>query len=117
MSRDAWKLLLLALVAANIAGGLVFVFVEMLVPSFIVYPLFLIAGSIRLHRGQGTTGVVFLTVTALVFLAVHYPYGPYGPEGSQCEDCSSAVTWPTVFVLPLALFAAGVAAWSSLRSR
>lgn len=116
MTRDRWKAILLALVAANIAGGLVFVFVEMLVPSFVVYPLFLIAGSLRLVRGRGTTGVVFLTVTALVFIAVHFPYGPYGPEGDQCEDCSSAITWPTLIVLPLALFLAGAAAWARLRS-
>jgi hypothetical protein len=115
VSRDAWKTVLLALVAANIVGGLVFVFAEMLVPSFVVYPTFLVIGSIRLVRGKGKTGVVFLTVTALVFLLVHLPFTRFGPEGSACEDCSAAVVWTTVFVLPVALFLSGLAAWASLR--
>ena len=117
MSRDAWKTLLLALVAANIVGGLVFVFAEMLVPSFVVYPIFLVIGSIRLLRGEGTTGVVFLTLTALVFILVHLPFTRFGPEGSACEDCSPAVVWTTVFVLPVALFLTGLAAWMDLRRR
>ncbi len=115
LDRDGWKTILLALVAANVVGGLVFVFAEMLVPSFVVYPLFLIIGSIRLIRGGGITGVVFLTVTALVFIVVHLPFTRFGPEGSACPECSSAVTWPTLFVLPLALFLAGSAAWLDVR--
>ncbi|MBW3593359.1 MAG: hypothetical protein KY396_06675 [Actinobacteria bacterium] len=117
MSRDRWKRLLLALVVANVFGGLVFVLVEMLVPSFIVYPLFLIAGSARLVRGRGITGVVFLTITAVVFVVVHLPFTRFGPEGSACPECSSVITWPTLFVLPVALFVAGSAAWLDLRRR
>jgi hypothetical protein len=117
LDRDRWKTILLALVAANIVGGLVFVFAEMLVPSFVVYPLFLLAGSARLVRGAGITGVVFVTITALVFIVVHLPFTRFGPEGSACPDCSSAITWPTLFALPLALFVAGSAAWLDLRTR
>jgi hypothetical protein len=114
-SRGPWNAVLLVLVGANVAGGIVFVLAEMLVPSFVVYPIFLLLGSARLARGRGTTGVVFLAVTALVFILVHLPYTRFGPEGSACEDCSPAVMWITLFVLPVSLLAAAVAAWRDLR--
>lgn len=115
LARESWKIGLLALALANIAGGIVFIVTEMLVPSFVVYPILLIAGSVRLVRGRGTTGVVFLTVTALVFVVVHLPFTPFGPEGSACEECAAGTMWTTLFALPVALLAGGAAAWVDLR--
>ena len=118
LDRERWKTLLLTLVAANLVGGLAFVLTAELVPSWIVYPIFLVVGCVRLVRGGGTTGIVFLAVTALVFIVVHFPFSAFGPEGSGCKralGCEPAVAWVTLSLLPLALLIAGALAWRDVR--
>lgn len=100
----SWRRWLVVAVVANLVGGAVFVFTHGIVPSWIIYPIFLIIGLIRLRQG-GSKGVVFLGVTALVFILVHFPFTPFGPEGSACQrtsgSCIQPILWVSLFVLPL----------------
>lgn len=118
LGRERWKRVLLAIVVLNLIGGYVFVVAVALVPSWIVYPTFLIIGSVRLAHGDHRTGIAFLTVTAFVFVLVHLPLTRFGPEGSRCAeelDCDPVVAWITLTLLPLALLVAGELAWRDVR--
>jgi hypothetical protein len=109
----SWRRWLVVAVIANLIGGVGFVLTHAIVPSWIVYPIFLIIGLIRLRQG-GSKGTVFLGVTALVFILVHFPFTPFGPEGSACQadSCTQPILWVSLFVLPLL---ASVVAWLAYR--
>lgn len=111
-----WRRWLVVVVVANLIGGAVFVLTHGIVPSWIIYPIFLIIGLIRLRQG-GSKGIVFLGVTALVFILVHLPFTPFGPEGSACKEsfdpCIQPILWVGLFVLPLLAL---VVAWLAYRA-
>jgi hypothetical protein len=109
-----WKHVLLVLVVMNLIGGIVFIVTEGLVPSWVVYPILLIVGALRLRKG-GTTGTVFLGVTAVIFILVHFPFTFFGPEGSACPQCSQVLLWVTLFVVPLLTTLVAVLAWRQAR--
>jgi D-alanyl-lipoteichoic acid acyltransferase DltB (MBOAT superfamily) len=111
----SWRRWLVVAVIANLIGGAVWVISHAIVPSWIIYPIFLIIGLIRLRQG-GSKGIVFLGVTALVFILVHFPFTPFGPEGSVCKEsfdpCIQSLGWISMFVLPLLAL---VVAWLTYR--
>jgi len=110
----SWRRWLVVAVVANLIGGAVFVLTHAIVPSWIIYPIFLIIGLIRLRQG-GSKGIVFLGVTALVFILVHFPFTPFGPEGSACQSldsCIQPILWVSLFVLPLLAL---IVAWLAYR--
>ncbi len=109
-----WKHVLLVLVVMNLIGGIVFTVTEGLVPSFVVYPILLIVGALRLRKG-GTTGTMFLGVTAVIFILVHFPFTPFGPHGSACPECSQVLLWVTAFVVPLLTAVVAALAWRQAR--
>src|SRR3990172_9447971 len=95
-----WAQILAVAVAANLLGGLVFVVTEGLVPSWVVYPILLIIGTVLLRR-RAKTGAVFLLGSAALFVLVHFPFTPFGPAGSACPDCSQPLLWVTLFIIPV----------------
>ena len=111
-----WTSVLVAAVAANLLGGLVFVVTEALVPSWVVYPILLIIG-LGLLRRRAITGVLFLLGSAVLFLLVHLPFTPFGPKGSACPDCSQLLLWVTLFIVPLLTAFVAMMAWRQARRR
>src|SRR6266550_3248734 len=67
-----WKRLLLALAALGLVFAVVSWIVEGVTPSWIVFPILLLVGLVRARRG-GSSGTVWLGLSALVFLLVHLP--------------------------------------------
>ncbi len=116
LPADTWKRALLVMVAANLITGLVFSVVVQLFPSWIVYPSFLLIGAWRLRKG-GTTGTIFLFVTALIFVLVHFPYTPFGPEGSACAaaGCPRGLAWIALTVVPILTAVVAAIAWQQSR--
>lgn len=114
-ARMSWRSWLVVAVVANLVGGAAWVLTHSIVPSWIIYPLFLIIGLSRLRRG-GSKGIVFLGVTAMVFILVHFPFTRFGPEASACEEsfdpCIQPLLWRSVFALPLLVL---VVAWLAYR--
>ena len=89
-----------------------------LTPSWVVYPLALLVGLLRLRRGKG---LVFLAVAAIVFLLVHLPWSfafLFGGEHPLDSDLEySPVQWNlTLLVAPAALAIAALWAWRRERS-
>lgn len=112
-----YRAMLLGLVALNLVGAVVITIDAQLYPSFVVYPLLLLIGSYRLVRGDGGRGTLFLGLTGVIFVLVHFPFTPFGPQGSACEPgcASDAVSWTVVFALPLLMGLAGL--WAYRRTR
>jgi len=109
-----WAQILAVAVAANLLGGLVFVVTEGLVPSWVVYPILLIIGTVLLRR-RAKTGAVFLLGSAALFVLVHFPFTPFGPAGSACPDCSQPLLWVTLFIIPVLTVFVAVMAWRQIR--
>jgi hypothetical protein len=65
--------LLLALAALGLVFAVVSWIVEGVTPSWIVFPILLLVGLVRARRG-GSSGTVWLGLSALVFLLVHLPF-------------------------------------------
>ncbi len=116
LPANTWKRVLLVMVAINLIAGLVFSVMVQLFPSWIVYPVFLIIGAWRLRKG-GTTGTVFLFVTAVIFILVHFPYTVFGPEGSGCADagCPRGLAWIALTVVPVITAVVAAIAWQQSR--
>lgn len=83
-----------------------------LTPSWVVYPLALGVGLWRLSRGKG---VVWLGVSAIVFVLVHLPWTLAWISGEHPLDADleySPVQWVlTLFVAPALLVVAAALAW------
>jgi hypothetical protein len=110
-----WIQILVAAVAINLLGGLVFTLTEGLVPSWVVYPILLIIGLWMLHK-RPINGVLFLLGSATLFLLIHLPFTVLiGWRGSQCADCSPTLLWVTLFIVPLLTNFAAIMAWQQAR--
>jgi hypothetical protein len=88
-------------------------------PSWVVYPLLLLAGLYRLRSG-GTRGTVWVGVAALVFILVHLPFtyaallGDENPFDAEGEF--SPVQWfITLFLIPLATLVVSALAYREAR--
>jgi len=64
------KRLLLTLALLSLAFGVASWIIEGITPSWVVFPIFLVVGLVRSRKG-GAYGIVWLGVSALVFLLVH----------------------------------------------
>ena len=111
-----WVQLLVAAVAANLLGGLVFVVTEGLVLSWVVYPILLII-SLALLRRRTRAGALFLLGSAVLFVLVHFLFTPFGPGGSACPDCSQSLLWVTLFIVPLLTAVVAMMGWRQARRR
>jgi hypothetical protein len=105
------------LAVVNVLCAPVSWFDEGVTPSWVIYPLALLVGLWRLRRGKG---LVFLAVTAAVFLVVHLPWSfAFLTDGENPVDSDreySPVQWfLTLLVAPLALEVASL--WTWLRER
>jgi hypothetical protein len=68
-----WKRLLIALALVGPVFAVTSWIVEGITPSWIVFPIVLLIGLVRARRGAGS-GIVWLGLSALVFLLVHLPF-------------------------------------------
>lgn len=110
-----WKQILVVAVAANLLGGLVFTLTDILVPSWVVYPLLLIVGLWMLRR-RPITGSLFLLGSAVLFFLIHLPFTILvGWRGNQCADCSPTLLWVTLFIIPLLTVFVATMAWQQTR--
>lgn len=106
-----WVQILVVAVAANLLGGLIFIFTEGLVPSWVVYPLLLIIG-LGLLRRRPTRGSLFLLGSAALFFLIHLPFTLLaGSMSNPCPDCSGTLLWVTLFIIPLLTAFAAIMAW------
>lgn len=105
---------LLTLVGASLVSAPVSWVMDGLTPSFVVYPLLLLVGLWRHHRGRGT---LFFGIAATTFLLVHLPFtwAAITDSGSNPANASSPYNpreWlVTMLALPLMTATAGVLAW------
>ena len=106
-----------ALAIVNVLCAPVSWFDEGLTPSWVVYPIVLLAGLWRLRRGKG---LVWLAVAAVVFLLVHLPWSfAFLFEGEHPIDNDleySPLQWVlTLLVAPAALAIAAL--WARRQER
>ena len=73
---------MLALAALGLVFAVVSWIVEGVTPSWIVFPILLLVGLVRARRG-GSSGTVWLGLSALVFLLVHLPFD----KAALSDDC------------------------------
>lgn len=109
--------LVAAIAIVNVLCAPVSWFDEGVTPSWVIYPLALLVGLWRLRRGKG---LVFLAVSALVFLLVHLPWSfafLFAGEHPLDSDLEySPLQWMlTLLVAPVALAIAGLFAWRQER--
>lgn len=111
-----WRRVLLLLVALGLVSAPVSWIDEGVTPSWVVYPLLLLAGAWRLRRG-GRAGTLWIGIAAIAFLLVHVPFTSAALFGSEhpvdAEREFSPLQWfVTLFLIPLATL---VAAWLARR--
>ena len=101
-----WQRLLIALALLGLVFAVTSWIVEGVTPSWIVFPILLLVGLVRARRG-GSSGTVWLGLTALVFLLVHLPFDKaalsdhcVNPTGSD-KACHPAWWLVSLGVLPL----------------
>ena len=111
---NSWAQILVAAVAANLLGGLVFTLTENLMPGWVVYPVLLIIGLGLLHR-RTITGAWSLLGCAILFLLTYLPFTLLGQASSACPNCSRALLWVTLFIVPLLTAFAAMMAWLQAR--
>jgi len=110
-----WVQILIVAVAANLLGGLIFTVTEGLVPSWVVYPILLVIGLWMLRR-RAITGALFLLGSAALFLLVHLPFTLLaGFMAHPCPDCSPALLWGTLFIVPLLTAFVAIMVWQQAR--
>jgi hypothetical protein len=108
------RTILLVLVVASLACAPWSWIVDGLTPSWVVYPIVLLAGLWRMRRGDGT--LYFAIVVAVVFL-VHLPWAWTAFTGERTgfvpDDVAiHRVEWAiTLFAVPLLTALAGFTAW------
>jgi hypothetical protein len=109
---------LLVLMLASIACAPVSWAMDGITPSFVVYPLVLVASLWRFRRGGGA---LFAAIAATVFLLVHLPFAwaAITDAGENPFNASAPYNpgeWlVTLVVVPLATAAAGLLAWRERR--
>jgi hypothetical protein len=109
---------LLALVLINLVNGVISLIDEGVTPSWVVYPILLVIGTVLLVRKPGRIGVAFLGASALLFVLVHIPFtvealspGPCVNPADADRECSP-VLWPiTLTAFPAATVIGAVWAW------
>lgn len=101
-----WQRLLIALALLGLVFAVTSWIVEGVTPSWIVFPILLLVGLVRARRG-GSSGTVWLGLTALVFLLVHLPFDKaalsdhcVNPTGSD-KACHPAWWLVSLGALPL----------------
>jgi hypothetical protein len=111
-----WKWLLAALAVLGLVFAVTSWIVEGVTPSWIVFPILLLVGLVRARRG-GTTGTVWLGLSALVFLLVHLPFDKAAlsdhcanPTGSD-KACHPAWWLVSLGAFPLLMILASVFAF------
>ena len=113
-SATTRRALLLAAVVAGLACAPWSWIVDGLTPSWVVYPLLLIVGLLRIRKGKGA---LFLGIAATVFLVVHLPWAWSALTGERTGSVPDDLAvhraeWAlTLFVVPLLTAVAGLAAW------
>jgi hypothetical protein len=108
--------LLLALAALGLVFAVVSWIVEGVTPSWIVFPILLLVGLVRARRGR-SSGIVWLGLSALVFLLVHLPFDKaalsdhcVNPTGSD-KACHPVWWLVSLGALPLLMVLASVFAF------
>jgi hypothetical protein len=109
---------LLVLVVVNLADGVISIADEGVTPSWVIYPILLVIGTVLLLRKPGRIGIAFLGVSALIFVLVHIPFTVEALSSGPCEnpadsqrECSS-VLWPiTLTGIPVITVVAAGWAW------
>jgi hypothetical protein len=103
-SALAWKRLLVALALLGLVFAVTSWIVEGVTPSWIVFPILLLIGLVRARRG-GTSGIIWLGLSALVFLLVHLPFD----KAALSEHCvnpadSDRACYPAWWLVSLGAF-------------
>ncbi|CAN5115265.1 hypothetical protein BH18ACT14_BH18ACT14_13780 [soil metagenome] len=109
---------LLALVVVNLIDGVISIVDEGVTPSWVVYPILLVIGTVLLLRKPSRVGIAFLGASALIFVLVHIPFtvealspGPCENPADSQRECSS-VLWPiTLTGVPVVTVIASGWAW------
>jgi hypothetical protein len=73
---------LLGLAAVGLVFAVTSWVVEGVTPSWVVFPILLVIGLVRARKG-GTSGTVWIGLSALVFLVVHLPF----VKAALSDDC------------------------------
>ena len=103
-----WKRLLLVLALVGPILAVTSWIVEGVTPSWVVFPIFLVIGLVRLRKG-GTTGTVWLGMSAAVFFLVHLPFDKAALSGTcvnpanSDKACHPAFWLVSLGVYPLAM--------------
>ena len=112
----SWKRLLVALAFLGLIFAVTSWIVEGVTPSWVVFPILLLVGLVRARRG-GSSGTVWLGLTALVFLLVHLPFDKaalsdhcVNPTGSD-KACHPAWWLVSLGAFPLLMVVAAVFAF------
>ena len=107
---------MLALAALGLVFAVVSWIVEGVTPSWIVFPILLLVGLVRVRRG-GSSGTVWLGVSALVFLLVHLPFDKAALSdhcvnpGNSDKACHPAWWLVSLGAFPLLMVVAAVFAF------
>jgi hypothetical protein len=110
------KRLLLTLALLSLAFGVASWIIEGITPSWVVFPIFLVVGLVRSRKG-GSYGIVWLGVSALVFLLVHLPFDKaalskhcVNPTGAD-KACHRVFWLISLGVVPLLMVATAAVAF------
>lgn len=108
------RTILLVLVVESLACAPWSWIVDGLTPSWVVYPIVLLAGLWRMRRGDGT---LYFAIVVAVFFLVHLPWAWTAFTGERTgfvpDDVAiHRVEWAvTLFAVPLLTALAGFTAW------
>jgi hypothetical protein len=111
-----WKRFLIALALLGLVFAVASWIIEGVTPSQVVFPILLVLGLIRARKG-GAAGVVWLGLSALVFLLVHIPFDKAALSsncvnpGDSDKPCHPAWWLAELGSLPLAMVLASVVAF------
>jgi hypothetical protein len=110
---------LLVLVVASLACAPWSWIVDGLTPSWVVYPIVLLAGLWRMREGGGT---LYFAIAAAVFFLVHLPWAWTAFTGERTSFLPDDLAvhrfeWAvTLFAVPLLTAVAGFAAWREAKT-
>jgi hypothetical protein len=110
------KRLFLALATLSLAFGVASWIIEGITPSWVVFPILLVVGLVRARKG-GSFGILWLGVSALVFLLVHLPFDKaalskhcVNPTGAD-KACHRVFWLLSLGVVPLLMVATATVAF------